>query len=90
MKEHQPIADLGGDPVGDVGLHGGHVLLWVVHRDEQVAHLHGGVRVAAISLQVIVQLQPVEQRGRRGRTRWLHWRAVSQPRLLLGQREYVD
>lgn len=55
-------ADLGGDPVGDVGLHGGDVLLRVVHCNKQVAGFCGGVEVPAVGIQVVVQLQPVEQR----------------------------
>lgn len=58
----EPIADLRGDSVGDVRLHGGHVLLGVVDRHEQVARVCDGERLPPV-LRVIVQLQPVEERG---------------------------
>lgn len=83
---HQRRADLGGDPVGDVGLHGGDVLLGVVHGDKEVAGFRGDVGVPAVRLRLVVQLQPVEERGHRGRTGRLHRRAVGQRRLLLGHR----
>lgn len=80
----QQRVNLGGHSVGDVGLHGGDVLLRVVHGDKKVAGLHGGVRVPGVRFQVIVQLQPVEQRGRGGRAGRLHRRAVGQHRFLRG------
>lgn len=65
VRRTQPAADLCGDSVGDVRLHGGHMLLRVVHRDEQVTRLRAGKRVPPV-FQVVVQLQPVEERGRGG------------------------
>lgn len=41
------------------------MLLRVVHRDEQVPRLRAGERVPPV-FQVVVQLQPVEERGRGG------------------------
>lgn len=64
-RQKQPIADLCGDSVGDVRLHGGHVLLGVIDRDEQVTRVCDGEWVPPI-FQVVVQLQPVEERGRGG------------------------
>lgn len=85
LSRHQPVADLGGDSVGDVGLHGGDVLLWVVNGDEKVVGFRRGVGVRSVWIKVIVQLQPVEEHGRRSRARRLDRRAVGQPRLLRGQ-----
>lgn len=58
------------------------MLLRVVHCDKQVAGFCGGVEVLAVCFQVVVQLQPVEQRGRRDGTRRLDRRAVGQPGFL--------
>lgn len=80
---HFISSHLGGDSVGDVGLHGGHVFLWVVDRDEEVTGLRRlRVGVPDVGFRIVVQLQPVEQRRRGGGTRRLHRRAVGQGRFL--------
>lgn len=70
--------NLGGHSVGDVRLHGGHVLLGVVHGDEEVVGFGGGVRIPSVCLQVVVQLQPVEERGGGGGAGRLDRRAIGQ------------
>ena len=55
--------------VGDVGLHGGDVFLRVVDGDEEVT---------CFSIQVVIQLQPVQEGGRGGGTRCLHRRPIGQ------------
>lgn len=57
-QKQQLVSNLGGDSVGDIGLHGGHVLLWVVNGDKKVTGFYGVLRVC---FQVTIQLQPVEQ-----------------------------
>lgn len=85
MGKWVKIADLSGNSVGNVGLHCGDVLLWVINRDKKVTGFSGGIGVASICFQFVIQLQPVEQGGRRGGARRLHWSAVSQPRFLRWQ-----
>lgn len=82
-----PKADLGGHSVGDVGLHCRDVLLRVIHRDKQVPRFVGVVVVPRVWLNVVVQLQPIEQRGCWGGTRRVHWRAIGQSCLLWGQKK---
>lgn len=61
------------------------MLLWVVDCDKKVAGLCGGIGVPGVCFQVVVQLQPVEQRGRGGGTRCVNRRAIGEPHFLRGQ-----